>query len=551
MLVDLSIKNFALIDKLQVSFSTGFTTITGETGAGKSLLLGALGLLLGKRADANSAKDSTQKCVIEGNFDISKHNLKSFFETQELDYEEETIIRREILPSGKSRAFINDTPVTLQVLGNLGIQLIDIHSQHQTLQVTTNDFQFEVLDALANVSREVKSYKRGLKQLKEKQKELQTLVENKDTFTKEYEYNSFLLKELSESKLKVGEQEVLEQEYETLNNVEEIQEKLSEALSIITTEQLGILDQLNTAKLGLHKIATFSIPLQEVSNRFESIYIELDDLQNALTTEIERLEADPERLQQVSHRLQLIHNLQTKHTVGSVEELIEIENELKEKVATTENLTEDIEKITIAIQTIQLQLDTVADKIHQKREKALPRLTKELEKILGALGMPNATFDAKVGIVDKYFSNGKDALQLLFSANKGGSYGELKKVASGGELSRIMLAIKVIMSRYTQLPSIIFDEIDTGVSGEVAKKMADLLLDMSLNLQVFSITHLPQIAAKGTTHFKIFKKDIKNITTTQLKVLGDEERIVEIAQMIEGKDATETALTHARKLLNS
>ena len=550
MLIDLSIKNFALIEELQVTFDTGFTTITGETGAGKSLLLGALGLLLGKRADANSAKDSTKKCIIEGTFDIRKYPLEVFFEEETLDYEEATIIRREILPSGKSRAFINDTPVTLQVLSSLGTRLIDIHSQHQTLEVTTNDFQFEVLDALAGVSKEVASYKRGLKKLKEFKKKLEELTVAQVQYRKEYDYNSFLLQELSEAKLKEGELEDLESQYEGLNNVEEIQECLSEALGMMNAEQVGILDQLNNARTGLGKIASFSKPLTELYNRIESVYIELDDLQGSLSIEVEQLEADPEQLQLVSQRLQLIHNLQTKHSVSSIKELIQIQEELTEKISFTENMTQDMDQLQNEIDTIKEKLDTIAEKIHHKREKALPKLTKELERILEALGMPNSRFNTTVNIQEEYYSNGKDTLEFLFSANKGSSYGTLKKVASGGELSRIMLAIKVIMSRYTQLPTIIFDEIDTGVSGEVARKMADLMLDMSQNLQIFSITHLPQIAAKGNSQYKVYKEDIKNVTTTQLRVLSEEERILEIAQMIEGKNVTDTALTHAKTLLN-
>ena len=436
------------------------------------------------------------------------------------------------------------------MLSSLGTRLIDIHSQHQTLEVTTNDFQFEVLDALAGVSKEVASYKRGLKKLKEFKKKLEELTVAQVQYRKEYDYNSFLLQELSEAKLKEGELEDLESQYEALNNVEEIQERLSEALGMMNAEQVGILDQLNNARTGLGKVASFSKPLTELYNRIESAYIELDDLQGSLSIEVEQLEADPEQLQLVSQRLQLIHNLQTKHSVSTINELLQIQEELTEKVSFTENMTQDKDQLQNEIDTIKEKLDTIAEKIHHKREKALPKLTKELERILEALGMPNSRFNTTVNIKDEYYSNGKDTLEFLFSANKGSSYGTLKKVASGGELSRIMLAIKVIMSRYTQLPTIIFDEIDTGVSGEVARKMADLMLDMSQNLQIFSITHLPQIAAKGNSQYKVYKEDIKNVTTTQLRVLSEEERILEIAQMIEGKNVTDTALTHAKTLLN-
>ncbi len=549
MLRGLSIKNFALIEQLQVSFGPGLTTITGETGAGKSLLLGALGLLLGKRADLSSVKDSTAKCFVEGVFDVSKYDLKSLFEEEGLDYEDETIIRREILPSGKSRAFINDTPVTLQSLSNLGVRLIDIHSQHQTLEVTTNDFQFEVLDALAGADREIESYKRGLRLLKEKEKEVDVLITSQDEYTKEYEYNSFLLKELEEAKLKPGELKELEESYERLNNIEEIQERLSGSISIVSLEELGVSDQLNTIKTNLSKIESYSTSLKELSDRIQSIYIELDDINASLGDELEKLEADPQQLEETSHRLQLLHNLQLKHNVSSIEELIVLKEDLQQKVSKTESLTQDIEQLKQEISTIQVQLDELASKIHDKRTKALPKLIAELEDILKALGMPNASFKASLEMTDKYLSNGKEILEFLFSANKGGSFGELKKVASGGELSRIMIAIKAILSRYAQLPTIIFDEIDTGVSGEIAHKMADLMLNMSKNLQVFSITHLPQIAANGQHQYKVYKEDIDDTTITQLKMLNEEERIREIAEMIGGKSISESALTHAKSLL--
>ncbi len=551
MLRSLSIQNFALIEQLQVSFDSGLITITGETGAGKSLLLGALGLLLGKRADINSVKDNTQKCFIEGVFDIKKYDLVSFFKQEELDYEDQTIIRREILPSGKSRAFVNDTPVTLQSLTSLGARLIDIHSQHQTLEITTNDFQFEVLDALAGADREIESYKRGLELLKEKKKEVNVLIASQEEFTKEYDYNAFLLKELEEAKLKVGEMQELEEQYEQLNNIEEIQERLSGSLAIVSSEEIGVSDQLNTIKNNILKIESYSSPLKELSQRIQSVYIELDDIGETLLGELEKLEADPEQLEKTSQRLQLLNNLLVKHSVSKIEELVVLTKELHEKVSKTESLTEDIEQLKKEISKIESKLDEVANKIHKKRNKALPQLIKELEDILKELGMTNATFQASLELQEKYLSNGKEVLEFLFSANKGGGYGQLKKVASGGELSRIMIAIKSILSRYAQLPTIIFDEIDTGVSGEIAHKMADLMKDMSQKMQVFSITHLPQIAAKGQNHYKVYKEDLQNITITQLKLLSREERIKEIAEMIGGKNISDSALTHAKSLLGS
>ncbi|TYP72269.1 DNA repair protein RecN [Aquimarina intermedia] len=549
MLQSLSIQNYALIDQLQVSFDSGLIIITGETGAGKSLLLGALGLLLGKRADLTSVKDNTSKCVIEGVFSIADYKLQEIFEQEELDYEDETIIRREILPSGKSRAFINDTPVTLSALNAVGFHLIDIHSQHQTLEVTSNDFQFEVLDALAETEREIDSYKRGLHLLKAKEKEVKSLIASQEELTKAYEYNTFLFKELEEAKLKEDELVELEAAYETLNNIEDIQERISASIQLVGAEELGVSDQLRATKSNLHKITAYTATYKELSDRVESVAIEIEDILVSLENELDKLEADPERLTVVGQRLQLIHDLQTKHAVSSIRELLEIRDALEEKVVKTDSLNDEIEKLQSEIIAIQEQLDQVAEKIHAKREKALPKLINELETILKSLGMENATFKADVTMSDAYAFNGKDELSFLFSANKGGTYGVLKKVASGGELSRIMLSIKVILSRYTKLPTIIFDEIDTGVSGEIAHKMADLMRSMSKNLQVISITHLPQIAANGERHYKVFKEDMDASTVTRLKLLNPTERINEIAEMIGGKDISESALTHAKSLL--
>ncbi len=549
MLRSLSIKNFALIEELHVVFDAGLLTITGETGAGKSLLLGALGLLLGKRADLSSVKNNLEKCVVEGVFDIHKYELNSFFESEELDYDGETIIRREILPSGKSRAFVNDTPVTLQILNKLGIRLIDIHSQHQTIEITTNDFQFDALDALSETHRELGSYRKGLLVLKNKQVELQTLIDNQALYTKEYDYNSFLLKELEEAKLKPKELPELEVQHKTLANIEEIQERLSTSISLSITEEVGVLHILNTIKSNMDKVGPYSDVLAELSERLQSVSIELDDITESIQSELERIEADPQELEKISQRLQMIHNLQIKHAVNTTEELIHIKEELHQKVSKTASLTDNIAQLNEEILVIRQQLDGLAAKIHQKRKKALPILVSELEMILHSLGMPNATFKTALTLQENYYSNGKNVVEFLFSANKGSTYGSLKKVASGGELSRIMLGIKMILSRYKQLPTLIFDEIDTGVSGEIAHKMADVMKQMSKNLQVFSITHLPQIAANGNTQYKVFKQDINNHTITQLKQLTTEERIQEIAEMIGGKNISDAARTHAKSLL--
>lgn len=549
MLRSLSIKNFALIEQLQVSFDSGLTTITGETGAGKSLLLGALGLLIGKRADLNSVKDKSQKCVVEGVFDVQNYNLELFFKEFELDFESQTIIRREITPSGKSRAFINDTPVTLQALSSLGVRLIDIHSQHQTLAVTTNDFQFEVLDALSNVTRELGSYKRGLLLLKEKEALLEQFKIDQDQFSKEFEYNSFLLTELEEAKITPDEFDAIQEKYNQLSNIGEIQEKLSGSISVLSAEEIGVYDQLHVIKNNLSKIESYSDTLSDLSLRIQSVFVEVDDIATSLQNEIEILETNPEKLVQLEQRLQLLQNLHVKHNTKTEDELIEITTQLRVKVDKTASLTDEIETQEKEIKAIKDQLDELAIKIHKKRNAALPKLVKELENILESLGMANARFKASLTMQENYLSNGKEELEFLFSANKGGAFGLLKKVASGGELSRIMIAIKSVLSRFEQLPTIIFDEIDTGVSGEIAHKMADLMKEMSTNLQVFSITHLPQIAANGQNHYKVFKEEINNTTVTQLKLLNTDDRVNEIAEMIGGKDVSDSAIAHAKSLL--
>lgn len=549
MLQKLSVQNFALIESLNVDFQTGLSTITGETGAGKSLLLGALGLIIGKRVDTAVIKDSEKKCVVEAIFDISSYQLERFFKHEDLDFETETYIRREILPSGKSRAFVNDSPVNLSVLANLGEKLIDIHSQHQTMEITQSDFQFYILDALAKTQKELESFQRGLKQLKIAKKELTELQENQQRFKEEYNYNFHLLNELIDAKIKVEEQLELEELQEKLANTEEIQERLAFAISNITAESRGAFDQLTEAKNSLNKISGYTSNYQELFKRLESVCIDLDDLRSSIEEQAEEVDADPDKLQSISDRLQLLYTLQKKHSVSNNTELLNIQKELEEKISVTENINEAIQKAETTVLDIEGKLNMVADKIHLKREKVIKKLTSKLESILSELGMPNAQFNPVLERVETFNSYGANDFQLLFSANKGGQFGTLKKVASGGELSRIMLAVKMLLSKHIKLPTIIFDEIDTGVSGEVAQKMANLLQEMGKEQQVFSITHLPQIAAKGKIQYKVFKEDIGNITQTKLKQLSDTERIAEIAEMIGGKQLTEAAKTHAQSLL--
>jgi DNA repair protein RecN (Recombination protein N) len=550
MLTQLTIKNYALIDELQVSFNNGLTIITGETGAGKSILLGGLSLILGKRADLASVKDSSKKCVIEGVFDISKYKLKPLFKHRDLDYESITIIRREILPSGKSRAFINDTPVKLDDLQVLGAHLLDIHSQHQTLQLTNDDFQFQIIDALANNDKNLSQYISELKTFKIFTSEIEQLQDQKAEALKELDYNLFLLKELEEAKLVDGELESLETEYETLNNIEEIKDKLGQSHQLLSAEDSGVTSNLREIKTQVSKLASYGVQYQSIYNRIDSSLIEIEDVFSEIENLEGQLEADPNRLEIVNTKLQTLHNLMQKHTAASVEELITIREALSSKVSVTENLDAHILEQEKEKEQLKHQLLAIAKTIHTNRSKVIPKLTKQLASILATLGMPNAKFNIDLKTSTAFLSNGSDELQFLFSANKGGQFNDLKKSASGGELSRIMLAIKHILSRYTQLPTIMFDEIDTGVSGEISNKMATIMQDMSKAMQVFTITHLPQIASKGDHHFKVFKEDVNDLTQTQLKKLTPEERIVEIAQMLGGTNVSSSAMEHAKQLLN-
>ena len=549
MLASLSIKNYALIDNLSVSFNNGLSIITGETGAGKSILLGGLSLVLGKRADLSSVKNKSEKCIIEAVFDIANYDLKQYFLDLDMDYEPQTIIRREILPSGKSRAFVNDTPVNLDALQGLSNYLIDIHSQHETLELTNNQFQFKVIDALAKNNELLLEYSGNLEQYRTLQKELEELKDFKSEAIKEQDYNLFLLNELDEANLTPGELELLEEEYETLNNVEEIKEKLSLSNQLLNEEQIGILSTLTELKNTIQKLSGISPKYFDLFNRINSSLIELDDVFEEIENFQDQLEADPGRLEQVNSKLQIIHNLFQKHNADSITQLIELKDELADKVSVTENLDNEIIALENKIAKIESSVKGLAKQIHKNREEAIPKLVHQLETILIKLGIPNAQFKLQLSLKDEFFSNGSDELAFLFSANKGANLNELKKTASGGELSRIMLAIKYILSKHVQLPTIMFDEIDSGVSGEISNMMGEIMQQMSKTMQVFTITHLPQIAAKGDIHFKVFKEDDQDQTVTKLVRLNQDERIVEIAQMLGGDKITDSAVLHAKSLL--
>ncbi len=550
MLSELSIKNYALIDNLQVQFDSGLTIITGETGAGKSILLGGLGLVLGKRVDFSHINDITKKCIIEAIFDIDGFNLKSFFETNDIDFEINTILRREVLPSGKSRAFINDSPVNLSVLSALGEQLIDVHSQQQTQELTSDDFQFQVLDSLAKNHNSIKTYQQTLKLYSTTQKKLTELINLKSKSQKDTDYNTFLLNELMEVNLHSIDMGSLELEYNSLSNVELIQSELALANQIISSEDLGVASNLLKLKQVFYKLMDISSAYQPFFERIQSASIEINDIFSEIEFEQSKVNANPSRLSEIDNILQRINNLFSKHNVNSVQELIGIQSELESKVDSLASIESSIILTEKALKSHVKQLDDESLKIREKRKSVISKLVTQLETNLSDLGMSTARFKISLNPSDSFLNNGKDYLEFLFNANKGGQFLPLKKAASGGELSRIMLAIKYIISKYQKLPTIMFDEIDTGLSGEIAHKMGDIMNQMSLSMQVFSITHLPQIAVKGKSHFKVFKKDSGKTTVTSLKKLSKEERLVEIAQMLGGEQVSDSAIAHAQQLLN-
>ena len=550
MLTTLSIKNYALIENLNVAFHSGFSTITGETGAGKSILLGGLALVLGKRADASLVINKEKKCIIEAEFDIEKYHLNSFFDREDLDYESITTIRREILPNGKSRAFINDTPVTLSVLNALSEQLIDIHSQHETLQLADREFQFHIIDALAKNENILSSYSNTRVLYKDLLNEMDVLIKDQNKAKEAYDYNMFLLNELEQANLKENDQIELEEKVDKLSHIEEIKQSITESVQIADEEQIGLKDLFSRINSTMGKITTYAENYQQLFTRLNSISIELSDIIEELESENEQLEYNPLELEKTNEQLQVIYNLQKKHTVESIKNLLEIKEELQSKVDIAEGSSNAIKNKKLEIDRVEEDLNKLSLKIHNNRKKAIPVFVKKLETILTRLEMKNTRFSIDLTLTDEFLFNGKDMMTFKISADKGRTFESLKKAASGGEMSRIMLAVKTILSKYTKLPAIVFDEIDTGVSGEVSNKIAELMIEMSTNMQVVSITHLPQIAAKGNQHYKVFKEEKNNTIHSNIKLLNDEERINELAEMLGGKDISKTAIEHAKQLLH-
>jgi len=548
MLKHLEIKNYALIEHIELDFDKGLTIITGETGAGKSILLGGMELILGKRAQQGLLKNKERKSVVEGQFYIENYALENFFDRHSLDYEKDTFIRRELLPGGKSRAFVNDTPVKLEVLSNLTKKLIDIHSQHQTLELNKKEFQFDLLDAVAETEKEIKEYQAYLKRYNKLNTEIKSLQDKLQNAKEELQYKSFQLEELEQAKLDDLNLNELEERVKFLENAEEIGRIITQAIHQIDDEQIGILTQLIELKTQFNKLRSFGTVFEEIANRLESLQIEVSDLSMEIASLAGETEFNPFEKEELQMKFDEYNRLLIKHKVMHVSELIEIRNELSEEVSDLSDLENNISSLQGEKNNIQKKLEILAGKIRAKRKKVIPSLINQIEGILGDLSMGDTRLKIELTESEEYRANGKDELHFLISSNKGKSFGEIKQIASGGELSRIMLAVKTVLSKYKKLPTIIFDEIDTGISGEVAQNMAKVLKDLSQNMQVIVITHLPQIAAAGNIHYKVYKENEAEITT-RVKLLSDQERISEIAEMIEGKNPSASALQHARFLL--
>lgn len=551
MLVKLFVQNYALIKELDVELEKGLTIITGETGAGKSILLGALSLILGTRADSSVLLDKNEKCIVEGTFRIEDYDLKEFFSLNELDYEPVAILRREINPAGKSRAFINDTPVTISLLKELGDKLIDIHSQHQTLMLNDNSFQLNLIDSFARNATLISDYKLVYSNYHKLKKESGELKEKADRNSADLEYYKFQLDQLEEAKLVPGEQEKLEKEQEMLEHAEEIKLALSNSMNLLSSDEMSILSMLKDVKLNIGRIKEFLPEVGNLLSRSESSYIELDDIAGEIEKLVTSIEADPQHLIQVNNRLDNIYSLIQKHRVGNLNELItkkeEIGNLINSIVTSDERFLE-LEKL---LEKEVSSLKIISEKMSANRKGVLYDVEIKITELLKQLGMPNAKFRITLSQLKDFTPSGMDQADFLFSANKQIAPENLAKTASGGELSRVMLSLKSLLTKNNNLPTIIFDEIDSGVSGEVADKVGQILSGMGKYMQVVNITHLPQVASRGTRHYHVYKDESGDSTITRVKLLSMDERVIEVARLLSGSEITETAIKNARELLQS
>ena len=550
MLRQLYIKNFTLIDELDMEFCSGFSVITGETGAGKSIILGAIGLLLGQRADTKTVKMGCDKCVIEAHFDLSRYAMEPFFEENEIEYDaEDTIIRRELTSAGKSRAFINDTPVALSVLKELGEQLVDVHSQHQNLLLNKQDFQLEVVDVIADDAKQLADYQQVFSRYQTLQKDVEHLREEISRGQQNVEFLQFQFDELHSAQLVDGEQEELERRSETMTHAEDIKQALYDAETAFSGDANDLLGTLKKAISSLHGIEHVFPSVSELASRMESCYIELKDIDGDVSSLLEDVDFDPVELESVNNRLDRIYSLQKKYHVDSVAELLAMHDDLERQLSTIENSDETLADMERQLSEILEEVKTKACELTEKRQKAASVIEQQMRERLVPLGMPHVRFE---GVIeqDEPSRNGQDKVSFLFSANTSTPLQPVAQVASGGEIARVMLSLKAMISGAVKLPTIIFDEIDTGVSGKIAEQMARMMAEMGhADRQVISITHLPQIAAQGTTHYKVYKEETAHGTSTSMLMLHDEERIREIAQMLSGSDVTSAAIQNAKELL--
>lgn len=549
MIISLHIKNYALISDLEINFEKGFTIITGETGAGKSILLGALNLIAGQRADTAVLLNKDSKCIVEAEFDIHKLDLKHFFEEHDLDYNKRSTIRREISSNGKTRAFVNDTPVNLGLLKELSQRLIDVHSQHQSLDINEKHTQLNYLDAIAGHDQVMIDYQTFFNQFKAVQQKINKAVEQEKQLRKDFDYFQFQWQEIDDLKLKSQELKEIKAELAIITHAEEIKLNLAKVFDLLQDKDGSVISLVNESKNAIASIAKYDSELEDIQKRLYSTQIELKDIVNEIESRLESVSFDPVRLNLLNERLSNAERLMRKHQVKDEDELLNLKLSFESKIIGVDSITEEIEKLNKELKSIEDNLLKNAIKLRDKRSKAIPNFENDVIAILQQLGMPNAQFMIQINSIPNYTHTGCDEVEFLFSANKGIAPAPLNKVASGGELSRIMLAIKSIIAREKTLPSIIFDEIDTGVSGDVAAKMAIILKDLSKHLQVISITHLPQIASKGHQHWFVYKDNEKDITTSHIKILNQDERIHEIAKMLSNEKTSAVAISNAKELL--
>jgi DNA repair protein RecN (Recombination protein N) len=551
MLKTLHISNYALISEINIGFNSGFSVITGETGAGKSIIIGALSLILGQRAESRFIKEGEEKAIVEAEFDIRDYRLEHFFEINELDFHpEQCIIRREITASGKSRAFINDTPVSLQLLRELSAKLIDIHSQHENLLLSDDQYQLQVVDNMAQNASILKQYQQYYSQWKNLQTQLSQLQKTADKQLSELDYLKFQFQQLEEAHLSENEQDDLEMELETLSHTEEIKQELQKAVFLLTDEQKSLV-LLKEVIDAIGRIKSYISEGENWHKRLESVYIELKDIAQEITSLEENIDFQPDRLEWVEQRLNEIYTLEKKFKLSSISELLSLKENLKVELQHIESFDEEIDALQKKIAEAHKNVQQQAELLTKSRLNAVEPIEKFLKEQLSRLGMPNIQFKVEITDAAEFSETGKDTVQFLFSANKNQSLQPVAQIASGGEVSRLMLSIKSLMAHRAGLPTIIFDEIDTGVSGEIAHRMAEIMKEMSKNMQVIAITHLPQIAAKGNQHYRVFKDDSGKTTQTHINLLDREERIWEVAQMLSGENVTEVALGNAKELLKS